>query len=703
MFRYTIAVALATCLATSFGCGGGGESPTLEALDDQVVAVGSELVLVLHGMDADSKNLDYSFNSDVPDIHSRATVTRRPDGAGVFRWRPVASDVGPWFFDFTVSDGSNKDTQTIKIEVRSAVGQNSAPVFREPLGTGSTLDLAVNTCIDLNVVIEDQDSTSVNISQQDPVIEGATLTSTGGLTATWHWCPTEAQIAADDRYTLTLGADDSTNPMTIKHYLIVLRRPPKPDCPGEPPVVNHTPQDQSVLVGLTIDAQISDDQGLKAEPLLYYSTTDPGSSPDLGAMTQTSMVLISGDMLSGTWAADVPNPVAGQPMGTQATVYYVIVAGDDDDPMGNCDHVTTAPSTASYSMVVTNPGGSGGAGLCEACTSDVQCGGSSDLCVRVGVAQDTYCLKGCSGPGDCDAGYTCSDTAVESVDGAMAKQCVPDTNSCDASTACTDDNMEDNDDRTQAMANGPIAPDTYNLTSCPASEFSDDEDWFQIDVSSDAQVTVDLAGTSASDLDLGLYDSTGAYVASSGSLTSTEQVSECLTPGTYYIRVYAFSAAENNYTLTYSQTSTTCGATCTDDSAEDDDNMSQARQLAFADVYPDPYVSQTNAICADDDDWFAVNMVDGDTLTIDLTFTDADGDLDLHFYDSTGTDLTPCSESAPSTCNASQGQSATDNEHYEYTLNDAACTISSECVHYVVVHGWSGAENLYDISIALSF
>jgi hypothetical protein len=43
-----------------------------------------------------------------------------------------------------------------------------------------------------------------------------------GLDATWHWCPTAQQIAASNRYTLELSADDGDNPKTIKDYVIVL-------------------------------------------------------------------------------------------------------------------------------------------------------------------------------------------------------------------------------------------------------------------------------------------------------------------------------------------------------------------------------------------------------------------------------------------------------------------------------------------------
>src|SRR6185295_13219862 len=74
--------------------------------------------------------------------------------------------------------------------------------------------------------------TSVVIAEEEPRIPGASLASTGGLAARWHWCPDAAQLAAADRYTLTLSADDLANPKAVVHYLIVLRRPGQ-RCPDD--------------------------------------------------------------------------------------------------------------------------------------------------------------------------------------------------------------------------------------------------------------------------------------------------------------------------------------------------------------------------------------------------------------------------------------------------------------------------------------
>ncbi len=527
------------------------------------------------------------------------------------------------------------------------------------------------------------------------MIDGALLNPGAGTTAAWTWCPSPEQIAAQDRYTLSLSASDGDNPKTIKNYLIVLRKPNR-ECPGGAPAITHTAADVATLTNLTIDATIADDVGLKRAPLFYYATTPPASPPDLGAMTQVSMVLIDGSMQSGIWAADVPNPVASMATGATADLYYVIVADDDDDTSGDCDHTTQAPTTGSYAMTVTNPGGTGNAGLCDTCTADVQCGGGGNLCARVGATGDSYCLKACAGPSDCGAGFTCAATAVTSVDGASARQCVPDTGSCTGGGACVDDAHEDDDSRTQVATAAGLATGTTTATSCPLpGGADDDEDWFPIVVTADAQVTLTLTGGTASDLDLGLYAADGTPVISSTGLTSTETVTSCLTPGRYYARVYSWGQAANPYTLAYAKTAMSCAATCTDDDNEPDDDALHARTT----TYPTTTVT-TQVICSGDDDWYEVLLFDGDKLVVDLTFGQASDteDLDLHLIDPAGTDLTPCTEASPATCTVAHGQSADSDEHLEWPITTGC---ASGCYYDVVVRGWDGSANLYDLTIAI--
>ena len=320
--------------------------------------------------------------------------------------------------------------------------------------------------------------------------------------------------------------------------------------------------------------------------------------------------------------------------------------------------------------------------------------GAADHCVRVGTTN--HCLQACTGASNtCPSGYTCSASAVTSVNGATARQCIPSSGVCGTTTSCTDDFFEDNDTRAQAAQLPDLDPAQYDFTSCPLADGSnDDEDWFPIILGADATVTITLAGMEVSDLELALYDATGVRLLSATGPTSTETLTRCLTPGTYYIRVYAWGAGTmNDYSLTYGRVAGACPMVCTDDNREPDDNAGQSRSI----TYPD-YTSTANQICAMDDDWYKVLLFNGEVMTVDLTFnqTNSTQDLDLHFYNAAGTDLTPCSEASPGTCTAAQGQGVVSNEHYTFTA-PAAC--STLCTYYVAVHGWAGSQNSYSIRI----
>jgi hypothetical protein len=200
------------------GCGSGG-TPDIIGLTDQVAIVGTELVVHVEGVDPDGDRLEYSVEADFKLDGAAASMSQTPDGQGVFRWTPMPADVGFHAFDFRVTDGESTQTVSIQIEVRATAA--GIPVFREPRETGQVYDLGADPCVTVGVMIEDDDSSAVTITEVEPLIEGATL-MTSGLTATWRWCPTSAQLAATNRYTLTLSADDGVNPPTIKPFVIVL-------------------------------------------------------------------------------------------------------------------------------------------------------------------------------------------------------------------------------------------------------------------------------------------------------------------------------------------------------------------------------------------------------------------------------------------------------------------------------------------------
>jgi hypothetical protein len=659
----------------------------LSGLTDQVAQVGTELQVELVGTDPDGDQLTYGFRAaDLPDVRDHAQVTVSPSGVGVFRWTPLAADVGEHAFDFTVSDGGNTTTVTVTIDVKSAIGSAGAPIFRQPLGSGTTIDLTKKKCVDLSVVIEDQDTAQVTLTQEEPAIEGASLNQEDGLTATWQWCPTKEQ-EAESRYTLVLSADDGENPKTMKNYLVVLRGNDGTNCPGSAPTIAHTPQNESTIVDLTIDAQVSDDKGLKEAPLFYYSLTPPANPPVLSSMIQLSTLKIDGTTTNATFAADVPNPVAGMPAGTQQTIFYVFVADDDDDETGNCDHSTTSQV---FQMTVTSSGVANQP-VCSTCSSDSQCG-TGDLCVFIGSQGASRCLQSCAG--GCPTGYACSNEPVFSVDGGSANQCIPSSGSCEAPTgACADDPNEEDDSRSaasaNAAANGPLDPGTYDFVGCPkavtpTSGSRMDDDWNQIVITQDTKLDMWLYGNGESDLDLTLYRSNETVLSRSTSLSADENIVKCLTPGTYYVKVNGWDSVRSEYLLDYLATPQVCNTTCVDDTREDDDTYSQARSTLSP-----THTSTGNKMCPNDDDWYKVRLFDGDTLTIDMTSTGS-GDLDLHLFKGEFTDLWPCSAANPSMCSSTRGQGPGANEHAVHTQ---ATGCAAGCDFYVVVRGYDGAEN----------
>jgi hypothetical protein len=202
------------------GCDSG-SPPDIVGLTDQVATVGHELRFTLDGRDPDGDRLTYTVKADIA-LEGVASITQTPSGAGEFRWTPLAGDAGTHVFDFTASDGSHDTTVSINIDVREAIG--AAPVFIQPLGAGTVFDPSQVPCLNVDIVIMDQDTAMVDIAEEAPLIDGAMFNQVDGQTATWQWCPTPSQISAQPRYTLELSADDHDNAKTIKDYIIVLQQ-----------------------------------------------------------------------------------------------------------------------------------------------------------------------------------------------------------------------------------------------------------------------------------------------------------------------------------------------------------------------------------------------------------------------------------------------------------------------------------------------
>ena len=714
--RASLAALLLSLLAPLLllACGSGG-GPKIDSLENQVAAVGSEFVLEIKASSDSGSDIRFGYESDASISSDRGGLAQRPGGSAVFTWSPTARDIGVYTFDFTAADDSGLSTETITIEVRSAIGLDTLPVFRRPLGAGTALDIANDDCVEIEIIVQDQDSFQVTLSEEEPRIEGAELVQDEDLRGQWRWCPTKEQKAAQDRYMLTIGADDGDNTLALKHYQIILRDSSDRVCPGEPPEIRHTAANVETANGIVLSANVSDDIGIRGAVSLYYSDTRPSDPPDLGAMTLAPMDLVGGTVQSGTWKVTLPNPVVDLEPGAQANLFYTIVADDNDDKVGSCDH----SSVLSYQMLVTNAAGSGELGQCEPCTNDRQCGGEADLCVPVGPEAEPFCFTSCKEDSACSAGYHCSTEPLDSLDGNSERLCIPDDESCSEFT-CADDAFEQNDGISQPVAIEPGSHD--DLRMCPFKLYAADEDWYAITLEEDSEVTVQITGADDPNIDLRLLGEAGDLLAVSENFGSTDSLHRCLPAGTYYVRAYSYLFYKtyvgeelqdmgNDYRLDYTRTASDCGApaTCTDDAFEDDDTPAQARVPDFGGLGDAEWFASSNQICGGDQDWYAISAYNAEShISVSLSFTQssAEEDLDILIYDGTGTLVTQCTEDDPTGC-TNNGQSGDSNEHLSFQPPPEcnlpfACDPGLECApcdYFVVVNGFAGAENGYDICI----
>jgi len=102
----------------------------------------------------------------------------------------------------------------------------------------------------------------------------------------------------------------------------------------------------------------------------------------------------------------------------------------------------------------------------------------------------------------------------------------------------TDDNFEPND--TFAEPYDISSSSGVWLSSWGGFGIQGDEDWFSIVVgASEDRVFVDLTFTHADgDIDIELWDPTGAVLAKSASVDDDEHIDKTVVPGTYYLRLY---------------------------------------------------------------------------------------------------------------------------------------------------------------------
>ncbi len=256
-----------------------------------------------------------------------------------------------------------------------------------------------------------------------------------------------------------------------------------------------------------------------------------------------------------------------------------------------------------------------------------------------------------------------------------------------------DDLFEDNDDCASAavaplgLTSGLVVQGAANATGL------DNDYWVIQGVPAGQILTVDVLFTDAvGDIDVTLYDDAACSVYADGSASTTdnEQVSATNASGAtkdYYLEVRAYGTTFdcNDYSLQVSVASDPCTNPLADDGLEDNDDCANAVPMVDG-LTTSLFVSKT------DEDFYEVSVADGDTLTVDIFFSDATADVDLYLYD----DAVTCGDL---TSYLARGFSATDDEQVSWTNTSGA--VATYYVQVVVYNSTlNGDCNDYDLSIA---
>ena len=194
--------------------------------------------------------------------------------------------------------------------------------------------------------------------------------------------------------------------------------------------------------------------------------------------------------------------------------------------------------------------------------------------------------------------------------------------------ACATDAAEPNDSSGNPFS---VTSGTYaGLSAC-----EEDEDWYALDVTDGDTIDLDLAFSHAEgNIDVALFDGAGSLLLAQGNSTSDdESLSHAVTADdTLLIQVTlngdTGSVPGNNYSMTVAGVVPQCIA----DGFEPNDDVGAAANVAD-DFYPGL------TACDADDDWYAIDLIAGDELTLDVLFSHAEGNIDLELFDATGSSL----------------------------------------------------------------
>jgi hypothetical protein len=241
-------------------------------------------------------------------------------------------------------------------------------------------------------------------------------------------------------------------------------------------------------------------------------------------------------------------------------------------------------------------------------------------------------------------------------------------NGCDGGLEA--DRLEENDTRETGEV---LDPNLYRDLTITEG----DEDWILFDVCEGGTITVNLTFSDViGDIEARLYDFDGlARVSALSSTDNEELIYRDASAGQYALRIFGYGSNENTYDLEFSITN--CDLSGLEPDRFEENDTEETGEVLNPGFYGDLTITQG------DEDWILLDVCDGGTVTVDLTFSNALGDLDARLYDPDGL----------SRVNAT---GSTDNEELIYQN----ATGGQYALRVYSVFG--DVENSYDLEIAIT-
>jgi len=615
-------------------------------MDDVTVLVGEKLSLLVEATDPDSGDLTF-FADGKPE---RAQFVAGSDGkTALFTWIPEVTDSAPGGKEhevvFTAEDENGAwDSETVVITVLP----QWAPQFVNP--PGYVLDLAEKEQIEFMVEVKDDSASHVAITMKSGP-PNAFLEQSEKKRAYFSWRPTEDQIASKLFWYVTFTASgyvqdpavpgQETLLYSIEHnIIIVIINADFKGCPGVAPIISHAPvsdlheSGDVPLSGYPVTAVISDPDSFVAQANVFWTSAAPESA---GSFQALSMDADAGNQFT------VVLPKLSASAGLM--LHYYIEAVDNDDYAGTaCDHMSRVPKQGYYSMAVYGPG------FDSACLDDPQedndslqsagtilpgtypglrvCGQDHDYyridanSPQVTVSVEAYgaseslavdVLDGNGGPVHGQmTGSTSFSFPGTGLAGGQAVLHFYSTSGAPATYTltvvlqdqqCAPDSLEPSD----SVASAPLIGEGEfnNLSICAG-----DLDYYRIEVPAGNVLSVlaDFAVANG-DLDLLLLGSGGQETLAVAQTSGDDELIELTAPtgGTYYVQVSGAAGASNSYNLLVTVSAPT--EQCLDDSFSPNGYPEMAAMVPVG-TY-DGLVA-----CPNKEDWFAIGLNGGETLTV---------------------------------------------------------------------------------------